>query len=193
MGVVVGGVWVASAWVLGAKRFGGLGTDSEQVRTMSADSRARVRPHRGADQPSMLPREAAQIAPGYITEITGRRPEQITALAPTDKAGWTVEMQLVEDRRVPSTADVLALYEIELDAGGNLLAYRRTRRYMRGQTLDAQESGLDTGTEQPNPVSLLRAPRGGSRRATDAIRKGTSGQTKKAPAGQPYSRVTARQ
>jgi hypothetical protein len=79
----------------------------------------------------------------------GARPEQITALAPTGQGGWTVEVQLVEDRRVPSTADMLALYEIELDAGGNLLAYWRTRRYMRGHSLDAEESGLDNGTEQP--------------------------------------------
>jgi Gas vesicle synthesis protein GvpO len=59
-------------------------------------------------------------------------------LAPTDEDGWIVEVEIVEDRRIPSSADMLALYEIELDADGELLAYRRTRRYRRGQALDAE-------------------------------------------------------
>jgi len=29
---------------------------------------------------------------------------------------------------------MLALYEVELDLGGELLAYRRTQRYRRGQS-----------------------------------------------------------
>jgi hypothetical protein len=39
---------------------------------------------------------------------------------------------------------MLALYEIELDGDGELLAYRRTRRYIRGQALDAERTVLDS-------------------------------------------------
>jgi Gas vesicle synthesis protein GvpO len=45
-----------------------------------------------------------------------------------------VEFEVVEDRRIPSSSDILALYEVEMDADGELLALRRTRRYLRGQT-----------------------------------------------------------
>ncbi len=81
------------------------------------------------------PSDAAQLAPRYITEMTGRRPARITAVEPDDDGGFIVEAELVEDRRIPSSADMLALYELELDADGSLLWYGRTRRYMRGEAL----------------------------------------------------------
>lgn len=84
---------------------------------------------------SIAAREAAQLAPKYITEMTGRHPERITAVKPDDEGGWMVEAEVVEQRRIPSSADMLALYEIELDLDGALLRYGRTRRYMRGETL----------------------------------------------------------
>jgi len=34
---------------------------------------------------------------------------------------------------VPSSTDVLAIYEIELDMDGELMSYRRVRRYSRGR------------------------------------------------------------
>ncbi|OBJ12961.1 gas vesicle protein GvpO [Mycobacterium colombiense] len=84
---------------------------------------------------SIVAREAAQLAPKYIAEMTGRHPERITAVKPDDEGGWMVEAEVVEERRIPSSADMLALYEIELDLDGALLRYGRTRRYMRGQAL----------------------------------------------------------
>lgn len=39
---------------------------------------------------------------------------------------------MVEDRRIPSSTDMLALYEVVLDMDGELLSYKRTRRYSRG-------------------------------------------------------------
>jgi hypothetical protein len=88
---------------------------------------------------SIMAREAAQIAPSYITEITGREPVQLTAIEPTDEGGWIVEVEIVEERRIPSSADMLALYEIELDADGELLGYSRNGRYMRTQHLERDE------------------------------------------------------
>ncbi|MFF5211706.1 gas vesicle protein GvpO [Streptosporangium sp. NPDC000396] len=67
----------------------------------------------------------------HIGELTGREPEGVTKVKPMED-GWTVEVEVVEDRRVPSTGDVLALYEAEIDEEGDLLSYRRLRRYRRG-------------------------------------------------------------
>ena len=101
---------------------------------------------------SILAREAAQIAPSYITEITGREPAQMTAIEPTDEGGWIVEVEIVEERRIPSSADMLALYEIELDADGELLAYSRTRRYMRTEGLSSSQDWTHAANEDGNGV-----------------------------------------
>jgi hypothetical protein len=90
---------------------------------------------RSVKQAPIRAREAAQVASDYITAVTGRQPAQITGLAASEEEGWIVEVEVVEDRRIPSSADMLALYEIELDADGDLLAHQRTRRYMRGNAL----------------------------------------------------------
>ncbi len=82
----------------------------------------------------MTAREAVDIVRENITEITDGEPVRITSAVPTDEGGWVIEVETVEDRRIPSSADMLALYEVELDSDGEMLAYRRTRRYMRGQT-----------------------------------------------------------
>jgi hypothetical protein len=60
----------------------------------------------------------------------------MTSLVPTDDGGWMIEVEAVEARRIPSSSDILALYEVLLDADGELLSYRRTRRYLRGRTTD---------------------------------------------------------
>jgi Gas vesicle synthesis protein GvpO len=113
---------------------------------MTGYPRARSTADREVDQPPLLAREAVQLAPHYVREITGRRPVQMTGVAPADEGGWIVEAEVVEDQRIPSSADILAQYELELDADGDLLAYRRIRRYMRGQVLEAEQ--IDPGTEQ---------------------------------------------
>ena len=116
---------------------------------MTGHPRERSGDDADGDHPSIPAREAVQLAPEYITEMTGRRPVQITGVAPTDEDGWIVEAEIVDDRRIPSSADMLALYEIELDADGELLPYRRSRRYRRGQVLDGEQTALDTEPTAP--------------------------------------------
>jgi hypothetical protein len=96
--------------------------------------RARTEAQYDREEPSLTAREAVDIVRESITEITDGEPVRITSVAPSDEGGWIVEVETVEDRRIPSSADMLALYEVELDSDGEMLAYRRIRRYMRGQT-----------------------------------------------------------
>jgi hypothetical protein len=88
---------------------------------------------------SIRAREAVRITPRYVTDLTGREPERITAVEPTDEGGWIVEAEMVEARRIPASADMLALYKVELSADGELLAYARTRRFMRGEMLSDRD------------------------------------------------------
>jgi hypothetical protein len=77
---------------------------------------------------------AGRIAAGaarQLIELTGRDVEGVTGLDRTDD-GWTVQVEVVEVRRIPDTTDVLALYDVEVDRDGELVGYRRVRRYTRG-------------------------------------------------------------
>ena len=75
--------------------------------------------------------EAGRTGLRQIAELTGKDPESVTGVEPTED-GWVVSVEVIEDRRVPSSTDILATYEIDLSPDGDLLSYRRTRRYARG-------------------------------------------------------------
>lgn len=82
--------------------------------------------------------QLAQEAREQLTEITGLEVESVTGLrrSEDDNGSWTVTVELLEVSRIPPTADVLGSYEVEVDQRGQLLAYRRVRRYSRSQTGD---------------------------------------------------------
>jgi hypothetical protein len=65
-------------------------------------------------------------------ELTGYEAESVSGLAKVDN-GWTVEVDVVELRRVPDTASLLATYRVTTDATGDVVGYERVRRYHRGQ------------------------------------------------------------
>lgn len=76
--------------------------------------------------------KAARRGLEQIAELTGREADGVAAVEPSDD-GWVVGVEVVEDRRIPSSTDVLAIYQAELDQGGELVSYRRIKRYKRGQ------------------------------------------------------------
>ena len=84
------------------------------------------------DQRRMSAAEAGQAGLEQITELTGKAPESVTGVG-RSKDGWRVTVEVVEDRRIPSSTDILATYEAEIDGDGELLSYRRVRRYSRGR------------------------------------------------------------
>ena len=109
---------------------------------MAQRTRRRSSDDRDADQlPPMTAREAADISREYITEMAGHEPVAMTSVEPTDDDGWVVEFEVIEEHRIPSSADILAVYEVEVDADGELLSFRRTRRYHRGQTGSTSNGG----------------------------------------------------
>lgn len=68
-----------------------------------------------------------------IIGLTSKDPEGVTMVRRTED-GWQVEVEVVEDRHIPSSGDMLSLYRIEMDPTGDLLSYHRVRRYRRGRT-----------------------------------------------------------
>lgn len=77
--------------------------------------------------------DAASAGLAGLAKLTGKKPEGVTSVEPTDD-GWRVGVEVLEDERVPSSADILAIYEANLDPDGSLLSYRRTRRYPRSRS-----------------------------------------------------------
>jgi hypothetical protein len=84
------------------------------------------------DGSSLTARQAARAALRQILELTDKQAESITGVERRED-GWTVSIEVVEDRRVPSSADILATYETKIDGDGELMSYRRVRRYSRGR------------------------------------------------------------
>jgi hypothetical protein len=82
-------------------------------------------------RPAARASQVAAQAAGELLELTGKGVEGVTGLERTDD-GWTIQVEVVEVRRIPDTTDVLALYEVSTDKQGSLLGYRRLRRYARG-------------------------------------------------------------
>ncbi|MFC7879416.1 gas vesicle protein GvpO [Isoptericola sp. NPDC057391] len=76
---------------------------------------------------------AARRAVRHLRELSHHRPEGVVGIDRDDE-GWTVTVEVLEDAHVPSTSDVLAEYEVRLDADGGLRGVTRGRRYVRGRT-----------------------------------------------------------
>jgi hypothetical protein len=93
----------------------------------SSQAGAARRTRNGAPNPAALARRACT----ELAELLGRTPEGVVSLERSDD-GWRVGIEVVEIRRIPDTADVLAEYEVETDERGQLTGYRRVRRYVRG-------------------------------------------------------------
>jgi gas vesicle protein GvpO len=75
--------------------------------------------------------KAGQLAMRQIAELTGKQTEGITGVE-SGEGAWIVGVEVVEDRRIPSSTDILATYETEIDYDGELMSYRRVKRYSRG-------------------------------------------------------------
>ena len=109
-------------------------------RTEEADPDEEQAPPSADGQADGIPAAAAAEAGlRQIASLTGKNPEGVTGVEPTED-GWLVSVEVLEDRRVPSSGDILALYEAELDPDGSLLAYRRARRYSRNQATNEREA-----------------------------------------------------
>jgi len=84
---------------------------------------------------SLPPAAVARRAAAELAELLGRDPEGVIGLRRTDER-WCVDVEVVEVRRIPDTADIIAEYEVDADRRGRLQSYQRIRRYPRGRAGD---------------------------------------------------------
>ena len=79
-------------------------------------------------------REAVESVRDEFPALLGRPVESVLGVERADDdGGWLVTVQVVELERIPRSTDVLGAYAVELDERGELMGYRRRRRYNRNQ------------------------------------------------------------
>lgn len=76
--------------------------------------------------------EVARNAREQFREITGRTPESVSGVH-FDEDYWIVNVETLDVSRIPPTTDILSSYVVQLDGDGQVVEYRRTRRYFRNQ------------------------------------------------------------
>ncbi|BAC70067.1 gas vesicle protein [Streptomyces avermitilis] len=74
---------------------------------------------------------AARAASRSLEGLIGHPTEGVSAVRRADD-GWCVVVDVLELARIPDTTSLLASYEVQLDQDGELMEYRRVRRYRRG-------------------------------------------------------------
>ena len=80
----------------------------------------------------MLGPEIAELAKTQIMQLTGFEYDTLSGLR-HEADGWHITVELVELKRIPTSADILGSYDVVTDAEGQLLSYQRTRRYCRSE------------------------------------------------------------
>jgi hypothetical protein len=70
-----------------------------------------------------------------LVGLTGKEFEGIVGLSRSED-GWSVQVEVLDMRRIPSSTDVIAVYEVDVDEDGDLTGYRRLHRYLRGEAGD---------------------------------------------------------
>lgn len=103
--------------------------ESDHQESESDDSGEQRRPTKRRRLPAV---QVVRRGVAQLVEITGREADTVSGIERTDD-GWLLQVELVELERIPASTNVLASYEAELDDQGNLLEYRRLRRYFRNQ------------------------------------------------------------
>jgi hypothetical protein len=80
------------------------------------------------------PFELAQQARQQVAQMTGLESGTVTGLDRTGDDRWVVTVEVVELARIPSTMDVMGIFEVTLSDDGELVGLRRNGRVRRSQT-----------------------------------------------------------
>jgi len=82
---------------------------------------------------------------GILIEQTRRELNKLTGLdLSTTKGvkkegdGWIITIEMIEKHSIPDQMDILALYEVNVDADGNILSFDRTAMRKRMDVLEGE-------------------------------------------------------
>ncbi|WP_405810165.1 gas vesicle protein [Streptomyces sp. NBC_00210] len=98
----------------------------------SSENTNRNRSAAAKPKPKPGPMAVLRQAREQLAELIGMEVETVSSFVETED-GWSLEVEVLELPRIPPTTSLLATYEVALDAQGELIGYRRIRRYERGR------------------------------------------------------------
>jgi hypothetical protein len=104
--------------------------DDQQEATQEPEQEQSDEPVAGAG-PSDA-RKVIDRAREQLQDLLERPVESVSSLERTHD-GWVAQLEVVELKRIPESTDVLATYEMELDADLNLRRYQQAGRYTRSR------------------------------------------------------------
>lgn len=81
----------------------------------------------------MTPKEISEKAKREIVALTGFKSPAVIGVN-RDGKDWLVKVEVVEKLSIPEGFDVLGIYAVKMDAGGELLGYERERMRKRMET-----------------------------------------------------------
>lgn len=81
------------------------------------------------------PDEIVERAKKVLDDLGGMVVDRVTGVEADDQ-GWRINLEVVETRRIPDTADIIAKYEVLLSRGGRFRSYRLVGRRRRDQLED---------------------------------------------------------
>ena len=84
-------------------------------------------------RPRLRAREAAERAVEELSDLLGVEPFGVVGMERLGST-WQVTVEVIELERVPETTNILGVYTVDLDDDGELVGYRRVRRYVRGRS-----------------------------------------------------------
>lgn len=68
-----------------------------------------------------------------LADITGLKPICIAGVS-RDENGWRVLLEMLEMSRIPSSTDLLGLYDVRCSEDGNVNSFERKSTRLRGET-----------------------------------------------------------
>lgn len=100
---------------------------------MAEQRRSRRNSKNGARGGDLSAREAVEHVRREFPQLLGRPIESVLGVEREEDDGWRVTVQVIELERIPRSTDILGAYAVMLDDEGELVGYRRRRRYNRSQ------------------------------------------------------------
>ncbi|HEX3043435.1 MAG TPA: gas vesicle protein GvpO [Bacillota bacterium] len=88
-------------------------------------------------KPVRLPLEAViQRGKQQITGLTGYNSLAVIEAQPGRDGNWNLKIEFVEREAIPSTMDLIGLYEVVLNADGEVVNFSRKNLRKRGENYD---------------------------------------------------------
>lgn len=81
----------------------------------------------------MTPKEISEKAKRELSALTGFKSPAVIGISREGK-DWRVTVEVVEKASIPAGFDVLGIYAVRMDAGGELVGYERERMRKRMET-----------------------------------------------------------